>query len=203
MNKKAMGGAGIALICIGIVVFLLIISTIGAYNGLVSSDEDVQQKWGNVESAYQRRADLIPNLIETVKGYAKHEKSTLTELTELRSQVGKAQTGYSNADNPQELQQADASMNSALSRLLVIVENYPDLKANQNFLAFQDQLEGTENRIKYERDEYNNAVKFYRTKVRRFPTNMVAGMFGFDRNEYDTFKADEGSDKAPKVNFEI
>ena len=178
-------------IVVGVVV-LFILLFIGSYNGLVGADEEVTRAWGNVESAYQRRADLIPNLIETVKAYKIHEEEVLIEITEARSQVQKAGT-------PQALAQGDAALTSALSRLLVVVENYPDLKANENFLSLQDELAGTENRVKVERDNYNKAVKKLNVKVRRFPTNIIASMFGFEQKE--TFAAEEGSEIVPEVSF--
>jgi LemA protein len=172
-------------------VILMIAMWIGGnYNSLVGMDENVMNKWGNVQSAYQRRADLIPNLVATVKAYSDYEGDVLTEITEARASVGSAKT-------PSELAAAGEELNSALARLLVIVEAYPDLKANQNYLDLQVQLEGTENRIKVERDLYNAAVREFNVKVRRFPSNIVAGMFGFQQREY--FEAAEGSETAPDV----
>src|SRR3989338_4816580 len=171
---------------IGVVVILALF-LIGSYNGLVGVDTTVEQKWGNVQSAYQRRADLIPNLVDTVKGARDFEQSTLTEITQLRSEAGQAQVNVQNAQDADSLQQAGTDMSSVVSRLLVIVENYPDLKSNENFLALQDELAGTENLIKYERDQYNEAVKGYKQNVRMFPTNMVAGMFGFSADKWNTF----------------
>ncbi len=162
----------------------------GTYNSLVSSQENVMNKWANVQSAYQRRADLIPNLVAVVKKYSDYEGEVLTEITNARASIGSAKT-------PRELAEADENLNSALSRLLVVVENYPNLKANENYLDLQAQLEGTENRIKVERDLYNNAVREYNTKIRRFPTNIIAGMFGFTQKEY--FEAKKGSENAPDV----
>jgi len=162
----------------------------GTYNSFVTLDERVNNAWGNVQTAYQRRADLIPNLVATVKAYSDYEGEVLTEITQARASVGNAQT-------PGELATAGAELNSALSRLLVVVENYPNLKANENYLDLQVQLEGTENRIKVERDIYNSEVRSYNTKVRRFPSNILAGMFGFSQKEY--FEAQEGSEDAPDV----
>lgn len=162
----------------------------GTYNSLVSLDENVMNKWGNVQTAYQRRADLIPNLVATVKAYSNYEGEVLTEITNARASIGKAST-------PSELALADQELNSALARLLVVVENYPDLKANQNFLDLQVQLEGTENRIKVERDLYNAAVKDFNIKIRRFPSNLIAGMFGFKEKDY--FEAKKESENAPDV----
>lgn len=175
----------------------MVLYAIGKYNGFVSLDEEVAQKWGNVESSYQRRADLIPNIINTVKGYASHEKELLTELTEARSAVHKA----GQSQDAEKMQEADGMMSSALARLLVVVENYPDLKANQNFLALQDELAGTENRINFERNKYNLVVKTYRTGVRRFPAKFLAGAFGFTPDKWKTFTATPGSENAPVVDF--
>ena len=143
----------------------------------------MNQKWANVQSAYQRRADLIPNLVETVKGYRDYEANTLIQITELRSEAGQAKVSIDSATSPAELQAAMGNMNSVLSRLLVIVENYPDLKANENFLSLQDELAGTENRIKVERDNYNAAVRDYNILARRFPTSIIARWFGFEKKE--------------------
>jgi LemA protein len=188
--KKKLKPWQITLIIAGAILLLMVLWVMGSYNGLVSSDESVNEKWANVQTAYQRRADLIPNLVETVKQYSDYEGSVLTEITNARASVGKANT-------PAELQAADAELNSALSKLLVVVENYPNLKANENYLSLQDELAGTENRIKTERDIFNNAVKGYNIKVRRFPTNIIAGMFGFEKKE--GFEAAEGAENAPSV----
>ena len=178
-------------IVVGVIALLFLIF-IGSYNGLVNADEEVNRAWGNVETAYQRRADLIPNLVETVKGYKIHEEEVLTEITKARSQIGKATT-------PSQLTAGDAALSSAISRLLVVVENYPDLKASENFLSLQDELAGTENRVKVERDSYNKAVKKLNIKVRKFPSNIIAGMFGFEKKE--SFEAETGAEKAPEVSF--
>ena len=188
--KKKLKPLHITLIIIGAVLLLLVLWVMGSYNSLVGADELVVEKWANVQSAYQRRADLIPNLVETVKQYSDYEGSVLTEITNARASIGKAST-------PAEFNAADAELNSALSRLLVVVENYPDLKANENYLSLQDELAGTENRIKTERDIFNKAVRDYNIRVRRFPTNMIAGMFGFEKKE--SFEAAEGSEIAPSV----
>lgn len=182
-----------------LIILIILFSIIGAYNGLVNSDENVKQKWANVQTAYQRRADLIPNLVETVKGYKNYEKETLTKITELRSQAGQAKINVDSATSPVELQTAMGAMDNVLSKLMVIVENYPDLKANENFLSLQDELAGTENRVKVERDNFNVAVKDYNVKVRKFPSNIIAGIFGFGMKE--GFNAEEGSEKAVKVEF--
>jgi LemA protein len=181
--------AGIVL---GIVIFALLIGLWigGTYNSMVGLDEGVNNAWGKVQSAYQRRADLIPNLVSTVKAYSDYEGEVLTQIVEARASIGSAKT-------PAELSAAGDQMNSALSRLLVVVEAYPDLKANQNYLDLQAELAGTENRIKVERDLFNNAVKDFNTKVRRFPSNLIAGMFGFSQKDY--FESEEGSENAPDV----
>lgn len=187
----------ITLIVIGIILLLTIVWVIGAYNGLIKADESVNEKWANVQTAYQRRADLIPNLVEVVKSYRNYEQETLTQITALRSQAGQTRLDVSSATTPAQLQAASAQMDSVLSRLLVIVENYPDLKASENYLSLQDELAGTENRIKTERDIFNNAVKDYNIKVRRFPTNIIAGMFNFETKTM--FEAEAGAEKAPEV----
>ncbi len=194
--------------CIGLLVVALVLGlwVAGQYNGLVSSDQAVQAQWGQVEAAYQRRADLIPNLVETVKGAANFEQSTLTAVTEARAKVGQISAGAAQnlANNPeafQKFQQAQDGLSSALSRLMVVVEKYPELKANQNYLNLQSQLEGTENGIANERRQFNEAAQTFNTKRNSFPTNIVAGFFGGKFNEKPYFKAAEGSDKAPQVKF--
>ncbi|HDL77460.1 MAG TPA: LemA family protein [Lentisphaerae bacterium] len=166
---------------------------IGGYNRLVSLDENVSTTWAQVENVLQRRYDLIPNLVNTVKGYASHEKELLEEITRLRSRWSEA------ASASEKLTAADA-LEGALARLMVVVENYPDLKASRNFLALQDELAGTENRIAVERRRYNEAVRAYNTAVRRFPLNLLAGMLGFDRSK-PYFKAAEAAKAAPRVEF--
>lgn len=192
-------GLLISLIVVAVVILATISWVVSSYNGLVNMDEESSRAWANVETAYQRRADLIPNLIETVKGARDYEESVLTEITSLRSQAGQAKINVDSATSPSQLQAAAGQMDSVLSRLLVVVERYPDLKATENFLSLQDELAGTENRIKVERDNYNKAVKNYNVKVRRFPSNIIAGMFGFDRKE--SFSADAGAENAPAVSF--
>lgn len=180
---------------------VIVLWTIGSYNGLVTLDESSNTAWGKVQSAYQRRADLIGNLVETVKGYANFEKSTLTEVIEARAKATSITIDPSKA-TPEQLQQfseAQGGLNSALSRLLVSVEAYPNLKADQQFLALQAELAGTENRIKFERDQFTDTVQRYNRKVRSFPVVMVAGMLGFEKKAY--FAADAGAENAPKVKF--
>ncbi|MBU6332297.1 MAG: LemA family protein [Bacteroidota bacterium] len=171
------------------------------YNQMVSKEEAVGGQWANVETAYQRRADLIPNLVSTVKGYAQFEQETLLGVVEARSKATGVQVNADKLDEAsiQKFQESQAALSGALSRLLVVVEKYPDLKANQNFLELQSQLEGTENRISVERRRFNELVQDYNAYIRKFPNNMISGMFGFEKKGY--FKADAGSDKAPKVEF--
>lgn len=183
------------------IVAVVVIWAISGYNGLVNKEESTNQAWANVESAYQRRADLIPNLVNTVKGYAEHEKETLQAVTDARSKATSMTIDPSTATPEQLAEWANAQqqVGSALGRLLAISESYPDLKANENFRDLQAQLEGTENRIKTERDRYNATVKEYNVQIRRFPTNILAGMFGFERRVM--FEAKEGTEIAPEVKF--
>ena len=183
------------------VVAIVVIWAISGYNGLVTMDENVSTAWSNVETQYQRRADLIPSLVSTVKGYASHEKETLQGVIEARS---KATSIKVDADNltPEKLaeyQKAQGDVTSALGKLLAITENYPDLKANQNFLELQAQLEGTENRINVARIEFNKTAKELNTAIRRFPKNILASLFGIEKRAY--FEAAEGAEQAPKVEF--
>lgn len=184
-----------------VVIVLVALWGISSYNGLVGMDENVSNKWANVETQYQRRSDLIPNLVNTVKGYAKHESQTLEAVMAARSQATQVKIDPSNC-TPQQLaayQKAQGDVTTALGKLLAITENYPDLKANQNFLELQSQLEGTENRINTARRDFNEAAKGYNTTIRRFPKNILAGMFGFEKKAY--FEAEQGAEKAPKVEF--
>ena len=174
----------------------------GTYNNLVTLNEGVSGSWSQVENQYQRRFDLIPNLVSTVKGVAEFEKETFTAVTEARAKVGQTQINASDLDNPamfQKFQAAQDNLSGALSRLLVSVEAYPQLKANENFLSLQTQLEGTENRISVERRKFNTTVQGYNTEIKKFPTNFVANMSGFTEKQY--FKAAAGSDQAPNVEF--
>ena len=186
-----------------ILVIVLIVGAMGCsgYNGLVKQDETVKQAWNNVNTEYQKRADLVDNLVNTVKGAANFEKETLTQLVEARAKATSVNftADQLTPENMAKFQQAQGQMSGALSRLLVVVENYPDLKANQNFLQLQGQLEGIENDIRNSRRTFNDAINTYNTKVRSFPMNIFAGMFGFSAKE--GFKADEGAEKAPKVQF--
>lgn len=191
---------------INIALLSLILTSVSGcgYNSLVELDEKVNQSWAQVENQYQRRADLIPNLVKTVQGYADFEKGVLTEVTELRSRVGQIKLStedLSNEEKFKQFQDAQDKLSGALSRLLVVAENYPQLKANENFLTLQSQLEGTENRISVERKKFNEAVQDYNTTIRRFPTLITAKIFGFKEKQY--FKSAPGTDKVPDVNFEF
>ena len=172
-----------------------------AYNGFVTGDETVSKQWAQVENVYQRRLDLIPNLVSTVQGYANFEKSTLTEVIEARAKATSVSINPQNL-NEQSLQQFQAAqdgLSSALGRLMVVVERYPELKATQNFMELQAQLEGTENRISVERMKFNEAAQAYNTYIRRFPASVFSGMFGFEKKAY--FEAQQGAETAPKVEF--
>jgi len=174
------------------------------YNTLVSLEEGVNSAWAQVENQYQRRADLIPNLVKTVEGAANFEKGVLTEVTELRSRVGQMKLNADDLNDPEKFamyQKAQDNLSGALSRLLVVTENYPDIKANQNFLALQSQLEGTENRISVERKKFNDAVQRYNTESRSFPTVIMAKIFGFKEKPY--FKGKEGTENTPDVKFDF
>ncbi len=191
-------------IIIGVIVLFVIIIiswSTGIYNGLVSREEGVNSQWSQVENVYQRRADLIPNLVNTVKGYANFEKSTLTAVIEARSKATAVNISPKNLDaaSLQKFQSAQDGLSSALGRLMVVVERYPELKANQNFLELQAQLEGTENRITVERQKFNESAQDYNTYIRKFPKNIFSGMFGFQKKAY--FEAQQGAEKAPQVQF--
>ena len=183
------------------VAVLAVVWGITGYNGLVSMDEGVQTKWADVETQYQRRADLIPNLVNTVKGYAAHESETLQAVVEARAKATSVNIDPTNmsAEQIANFQKAQDGVSSALGRLLVTVEKYPDLKANENFKELQAQLEGTENRISVARRDYNETARKYNTSLRSFPKNILAGMFGFEKKAY--FEAQEGSELAPTVQF--
>jgi len=193
-------------IILAVVVLLLIIgyTTLkNSYNNFVTLEEGVNQKWAQVENVYQRRADLIPNLVEVVKGYASHERETLEAVTNARSRMGgQVNVGPEVLNNPDafaKFQEAQGALTSALQRLMVVVERYPDLKADQRFADLQTQLEGTENRISVERGRFNESVQQYNTAIRVFPANIMAGIFGFQQKVY--FQADAGTEKAPQVKF--
>lgn len=174
------------------VVAALAIWLVSGYNGLVQLDETTNNQLAQVQTQLQRRSDLIPNLVSTVKGYASHEQAAIQAVSDARAKLGGAQT-------VEDMSKADGELSNALSRLLMITENYPDLKADQNFRALQDELAGTENRIAVARKDYNGAVRAYNSKIRTFPTSIYAGMFGFDQKAY--FQADDNAQTAPKVSF--
>jgi len=191
MNKGLAG----CLVVGGVLLLVLAVGALfmsGLYNRLVTQGEQVQSAWAQVQNVLQRRADLIPNLVETVKGYATHEKEVFEAVAEARSRLA-------GATSPKEAAAANAGLTSALGRLLAIAENYPNLKANENFIRLQDELAGTENRIAVERMRYNDAVRLYNTSIKRFPTRMFAAMFGFKEREY--FEAGPEAQQAPKVKF--
>ena len=191
----------ITVAIVAVVVLFLYSSVKGTYNGMVTKSESVDGQWANVENVYQRRADLIPNLVNTVKGYAEHEQETFTAVTEARNQATKINIDPDQLtpENIQQFQAAQSQVSSALSRLLVVVERYPDLKANQNFLDLQTQLESTENRISTERRKFNEIARDYNTYIRKFPQTIWAGIFNFDKKPY--FEAAEGTETAPTVEF--
>ena len=190
-----------SVIIVLIVAAIVVVWGITGYNGLVGMDEGVQTKWADVETQYQRRADLIPNLVNTVKGYATHESETLQAVVEARAKATSVNIDPTNmsAEQIANFQKAQDGISSALGRLLVTVEKYPDLKANENFRELQAQLEGTENRISVARRDYNEAARKYNTTLRSFPKNILAGIFGFEKKAY--FEAQEGSEQAPAVQF--
>ncbi|MBC8588186.1 LemA family protein [Paratissierella segnis] len=187
-----MKGKSLTLIIIIIVIALVAITSIGTYNRLASMEESVDSAWAQVENVLKRRADLIPNLVNTVKGYASHEEQVLTQITNARA-------GFNSATSPQEFAAANDQLDAAIRSLNVVVENYPDLKANQNFLELQAELSGTENRISTERMRYNDAVRGFNTTIRRFPTNIVAKIFGYQSREY--FEINPEDAEVPEVNF--
>lgn len=189
-------------IAIIVLVAIVAIWGISSYNSLTKMDEKVSSEWANVETQYQRRADLIPNLVNTVKGYASHEKETLEGVIAARSQATQMKVDATNLtpEKLAEYQQAQGAITSALGKLLAITENYPDLKANQNFLELQAQLEGTENRINVARTNFNNTAKSFNTSIRLFPKNIIASLCGFEKRPY--FEAEAGAEKAPQVSFD-
>lgn len=191
----------IVYIVIAILAVFFLVGGCGSYNTFIDQEETVENAWGNVQNAYQRRADLIPNLVNTVKGVAEFEKETLAAVTEARSRATSIQVDPANL-TPEKLKQfqsAQSELSQSLGRLLFVSENYPELKASQNFTELQTQLEGTENRIKVARDKYNDAVTGYNRTVRKFPANVFAGLFGFGRKSQ--FEAEQGADEAPEVKF--
>ena len=197
MNKPK----NLTAIIIAAVALLLVLWGVSGYNGIVEMDENVNNQWANVEAQYQRRTDLIPNLVSTVNGYAAHEKSTLEAVMQARSQATQVKIDPANC-TPEQLaayQKAQGDVTTALGKLLAITENYPQLKANENFMELQSQLEGTENRITVARRDFNAAAKEYNTVIRKFPKNIIAAIGGFEKHNY--FEAEAGAEKAPKVEF--
>jgi len=198
MKKGLLIGLGIIVVLVLIIGFAIQ----GTYNDIVAKEQEVNQQWAQVENVYQRRADLIPNLVATVKGYAAHESEVLETVTASRAQVGSVRVTPDILNNQaefQKFQQAQAGLSSALSRLMLVVERYPDLKANQNFLELQSQLEGSENRIAVERKRFNESAQSYNTRIKQFPAVIVARFFGFNEKQY--FQSTPGSEKPPVVNF--
>jgi LemA protein len=198
MKKGLLIGLGIVVVLVLIIGFAIQ----GTYNDIVAKEQEVNQQWAQVENVYQRRADLIPNLVATVKGYAAHESEVLETVTASRAQVGSVRVTPDILNNQaefQKFQQAQAGLSSALSRLMLVVERYPDLKANQNFLELQSQLEGSENRIAVERKRFNESAQAYNTRIKQFPAVIAARFFGFNEKQY--FQSTPGSEKPPVVNF--
>lgn len=194
-------GCLIAIVAVVTVAVLIGVWAVSRYNSFVTKEEGVTSAWSQVENVYQRRADLIPNLVETVKGYATHEQNTLEGVIAARARATQITVNPDdlNAETLQKYQEAQGQLGAALSRLMAVAENYPDLKANQNFLQLQAQLEGTENRIAVERKKFNETTRKYNMSVRKFPGNIIAMMFGFDTKPY--FEATEGAEQAPVVDF--
>lgn len=200
-NATKTGGMSKNTMIIGAVVAVLVLWAISAYNGMVKVEEDATTAWAKVQSAYQRRADLIPNLVEVVKGYASHEKETLEGVINARAKATQITVDPNNLtpEKLQEFQAAQGELSQALGRLMVVQEQYPELKANENFKNLQTQLEGTENRINEERNKFNDAAQTYNVKIRKFPNSLLAGIFGFDKMA--KFEADAEAQKAPDVKF--
>ena len=194
-------GCLIAVVAAVVIVLGCFVWVKNTYNGFVSQQEGVDAAWSQVENVYQRRADLIPNLVATVKGYAKHEQETLDKVVSARAKATQITVDPENLNEAslKKYQEAQGELGSALGKLLAITENYPDLKANENFLQLQSQLEGTENRIAVKRKNFNEVAQSYNSSIRQFPGNVLAGMFGFERKPY--FEAEKGAEKAPEVNF--
>lgn len=194
MSRSEGGNKGLTIV-LGIILALIVLlgfSGVSTYNGMVTAYEKVESSYGDIETQLQRRADLIPNLISTVKGYMEHENEVIDSITQSREKLLAA-------DNIQEMAEANDQLSSALSNLTVLVENYPDLKSNENFIQLQDELAGTENRIATARKDLNDAVRIYNSKIKRFPGVLFAGMFGFEKTDY--FQATEGSEEVPSVEF--
>ena len=202
--KKGTKTGLIILVVLAVLGMMVFSSFSRTYNAMITLDEGVKEKWSQVENVYQRRMDLIPNLVETVKGYASHEQDTFTQIADARAKAGGtmqiSDEVLNNPESFQRFQQAQSELGSALQRLLVVSENYPQLKADQNFLALQDQLEGTENRITVERQRFNEAVRSYNTYIKQFPRVFMANMAGFREKNY--FQASAGAEQAPSVSFD-
>jgi LemA protein len=192
----------IVLLIVGLLIIALIGSLVKSYNKMVTMEEGVKSQWSQVENVYQRRSDLIPNLVNTVKGYASHERETLEAVINARAKATQVTVDPSKLDaaSIQNFQDAQSGLSSALGRLMVVMEQYPNLKANENFIALQAQLEGTENRIAVERRNFNESAQTFNTYIRRFPQNIISGMFNFEKKAY--FEAEKGAEKAPVVNFD-
>jgi len=203
MKKSMVMGCGIIAVVLLLICAVFVLYGVFSYNKIIKLDETVKEKWSQVENVYQRRMDLIPNLVETVKGYTSHEKETLLAVTEARAKVGgMVNIGDKALNNPklfQQFQQTQDAMSSALQRLMVVVEKYPDLKASQNYLSLQDQLEGTENRIAVARKRFNEASRNFNTYIKQFPKMYIAKAYGFTEKPY--FEADKGAEKVPEVKF--
>ena len=191
----------IALIAMGAIFLIIILWTCNGYNGLVSSDQGLQKVWGNVETNYQRRTDLYNSIIKSIEGSANFEKSTLKEVLEARSKATQIKVDINDPASLEAYQKAQSNLQGSFSRLMAVAESYPDLKTTQQFKGFQEQIEGTENRINVARQDYNKAIESYNLKVKRFPGNILAGIFGFGSKPY--YKADEGTEKAPNIEFNI
>lgn len=191
----------IALIAMGAIFLIIILWTCNGYNGLVSSDQGLQKVWGNVETNYQRRTDLYNSIIKTIEGSANFEKSTLKEVLEARSKATQIKVDINDPASLEAYQKAQSNLQGSFSRLMAVAESYPDLKTTKQFEGFQTQIEGTENRINTARQDYNKAIESYNLKVKRFPGNILAGIFGYGSKPY--YKADEGTEKAPNIEFNI
>ncbi len=185
--------SNIIILAVVAVIIIAVIIMASSYNGIISKSEEVDNKFATIDTQLQRRADLIPNLVNTVKGYASQEQEIINSVTEARAKLA-------GANSVSEKAEADGELTNALNRLMIVVENYPDLKSSQNFIQLSDELSGTENRIATARRDYNEAVKEYNLKIKRFPTNLIAGMFGYEQRDY--FEASEQSQEVPNVNFE-
>jgi len=198
---KCMSKTKIALIAMGAIFIMIIFWTCNGYNGLVSSDQGLQKVWGNVETNYPRRTDLYSSIIKTIEGSANFEKSTLKEVLEARSKATQIKVDINDPASLEAYQKAQSNLQGSFSRLMAVAESYPDLKTTKQFEGFQTQIEGTENRINTARQDYNKAIEAYNLRVKRFPGNILSGIFGFGAKPY--YKADEGTEKAPEINFDI